>query len=102
MEDIRTGVLELLVAINIKVYKYQGILVSISASVTFVCELSPVLQLGYLSIPNTRWETISVNFVVELPESIDFVVMITIVNLVSKMTYYHKMSYSLIVILELR
>ena len=41
-----------------------------------------------LSVPNIRWKTIGINFVIELPESIEFDIVIIVVNSVSKRAHF--------------
>jgi len=49
---------------------------------------SPVGELQPLSIPDTQWDTLSVNFVVELPESSRHNAVMTIVDSVSKKVHF--------------
>jgi len=41
-----------------------------------------------LSMPDTRWDTLSINFVVKLPESSRCNAIIIIVDLISKRAYF--------------
>ena len=41
-----------------------------------------------LPVPNIRWKTISIDFVIELPESIEFDIVIIVVNSVSKRAHF--------------
>ena len=45
-------------------------------------------KLYFLLIPNTRWEIISIDFIVELSEFVSFNIVMTVVNLVSKRIYF--------------
>jgi len=48
----------------------------------------PLRELYLLPIPNARWDTIRVNFIIELPESAGFNVVMTVVDLVSKRAHF--------------
>jgi len=53
---------------------------------------SPVGELQPLSVPDARWDTLSVNFVVELPESSRHDAIMTVVDAVSKRVHFcHKL-----------
>jgi len=45
-------------------------------------------ELYLLPIPNARWETISIDFIIELPESTVFDVVIMIVDSIFKRAYF--------------
>ena len=47
-----------------------------------------ISRLCPLLVPDIGWKTIGINFVVKLPESIEFNMIITVVNLASKKTYF--------------
>jgi len=49
---------------------------------------SPVGKLQPLSVPDARWDTLSVDFVVELPESSGHDAVMTVVDVVSKRVYF--------------
>jgi len=49
---------------------------------------SPVGELQPLSVPDTRWDTLSINFVVELPESSRHDAIMTVVDSVSKRVHF--------------
>jgi len=49
---------------------------------------SPIGELQPLSVPDARWDMLSVNFVVELPESSRHDAVITVVDSVSKRVYF--------------
>jgi len=49
---------------------------------------SPVGELQLLSIPDTWWDMLSVDFVVELPESSGHDAVMTVMNTVSKRVYF--------------
>jgi len=49
---------------------------------------SPVGKLQLLSIPDTWWDTLSVDFVVELPESSGHDAVITVMDAVSKRVHF--------------
>jgi len=49
---------------------------------------SPVGELQPLSIPDAQWDTLSINFVVELPESSRHDAVMTIVDSVSREVYF--------------
>ena len=49
---------------------------------------SPVGELQLLSMPDTWWDTLSVNFVVELPESSGHDAIMTVMDAVSKRVYF--------------
>ena len=48
----------------------------------------PLRELHLLFVPNTKWETISINFTMEFSESIEFDAVIIVVNLVSKTAHF--------------
>jgi len=48
----------------------------------------PVRKVHFFSFLDARWETISIDFVVELLESAGFDVVMTIINLVFKIIYF--------------
>jgi len=52
---------------------------------------SPVGELQLLSIPDARWDTLSVDFVVELPESSGHNTVMTVMDAVSKRVYFISM-----------
>jgi len=49
---------------------------------------SPVGELQLLSVPETRWDTLSVDFVVKLPESSGHDAVMTVVDAVSKRVHF--------------
>jgi len=49
---------------------------------------SSLKDLFLLPISNAKWDTISVDFVIELPEYIEFNIVITVVDLVSMRAYF--------------
>jgi len=49
---------------------------------------SPVGELQPLSVPDAQWDTLSVNFVVELPESSGHDAVMTVMDAVSKRAYF--------------
>ena len=49
---------------------------------------SPVGELQLLSIPDAWWDTLSVNFVVELPESSGHDAVMTVVDAISKRVHF--------------
>jgi len=49
---------------------------------------SPVGELQPLSIPDARWDTLSVDFVVELPESSEHDAVMTVIDSVSKRVHF--------------
>jgi len=49
---------------------------------------SPVGELQLLSVPDAQWDTLSVDFVVELPESSGHDAVMTVVNSVSKRVHF--------------
>jgi len=85
MEDLEASVTELLVATNVKICQsvYQH-LQPVHEDKKPIWHL-PIGKLHLLSVPNTRWETISINFTVELPE---FDSVMAIVDPVSKTVYF--------------
>jgi len=48
----------------------------------------PLRELYLLPILDTRWETININFIVELSESTRFNIVITVVDSISKKDYF--------------
>ena len=46
-----------------------------------------IKEIYLLPVLDARWETISIDFIVELLESVDFNVIITVVDLMYKITY---------------
>jgi len=49
---------------------------------------SPVRELYFILVPDTRWDTFSINFVVELPESSGYDAVMTVVDSVSKRAHF--------------
>jgi len=49
---------------------------------------SPVGELQLLSVPDARWDTLSVDFMVELPESSGHDAVMTVIDSVSKRVYF--------------
>jgi len=59
----------------------------------FCLQIKPIYQLLLgeltpLAVPNTRWNTISVDFVIELLELSEFDMVITVINSMSKRVYF--------------
>lgn len=48
----------------------------------------PLEKLYLLPIPNIRWKTISVDFIMELPEPTGFDMVMMVVDSISKKTYF--------------
>ena len=83
MKDLKASVTELLVATNVTICQ------SVYQHLQPVHEdQKPIGKLHLLSVPNTRWETISIDFIVELLESMEFDSVMTIVDSVSKTVYF--------------
>jgi len=55
---------------------------------TKVVRYSPAKELYLLSIPDTRWDTLSINFVVELPKSSAWNAVMIVVDLISKRAHF--------------
>ena len=49
---------------------------------------SPIGELAPLPIPEFRWDTISIDFIVELPESHGYDVVMNVVDSMSKMSHF--------------
>ena len=49
---------------------------------------SPVGELQLLSVPDAQWDTLSVDFMVELPESSGHDAVMTVVNSISKRVHF--------------
>ena len=47
-----------------------------------------ISELYPLSIPNTWWKTISIDFIIELPESVEFDIVMTVMDSISKTVHF--------------
>ena len=93
MEDTGVSLLELLVATDVP-YIGQYVKTCDLCLHTKVQQSLPIRELSSLPTPESRWDTISIDFIVKLPESHGYNVIMNVVDSVSKVSHFiptHKM-----------
>ena len=84
MENSKTSLLKLLVALNTKIY----ISICNLCLYTKLIQHLPLSKLYPLLVSNIRWEIISIDFIVKLPKSTSFDIIMIVINLMSKKTHF--------------
>ena len=84
MENSKTSLLKLLVALNAKVY----ISICNLCLYTKLTQHLPLNKLYPLLVSNIWWEIISIDFIVKLPKSTSFDIIMIVINSMSKKTHF--------------